>query len=246
MADFKLVASRRLVLGKRVKRLRDQGLLPAVIYGPGREALPLEIRTQDFITIYDRAGTSSLVDLKIDDLPPAKVLMHEPDRDSLSGRPIHVDLFSVKMTEKIKTEIPLRFIGVSEAVEGLDGTLITNLTELEVECLPTDLAPEIEVDLSKLKTFDDQILIRDIALPKGIELTDSDPELAVAIVNPPKTDEELEAELSEPIEDEPPEVELSEKRGKEEDLESSTTAVPKETADEERPAETEAKLKPED
>jgi large subunit ribosomal protein L25 len=99
------------------------------------------------------------------------------------------------MDEKIKTEIPLEFVGESEAVEQLDGSLVTNRDNVEVECLPADLVSEIQVNISELKTFEDSISVKDLAIPQGIEvLTDS--EEVIAVVEPPRSEEEL-AELEE-------------------------------------------------
>lgn len=190
-----LQAEKRAVIGKKVKNLRLKGLLPAVVYGHGLEATSISINAGDFRKAYHEAGTSTLVDLKIGDDKPVKVLFHEPQPHHLLGTPLHVDLYAVKMTEKIETAIPINFIGVSPAVDELEGNFIANRDELNIRCFPGDLIPSVEVDITNLKTFDDQIRVSDIKVPETVEIMD-DAEDVVALVQAPISEAELEAELA--------------------------------------------------
>jgi large subunit ribosomal protein L25 len=180
------------------------------LYGHQIKSQPLSVNLQEFERVFQKAGASTLVDLKIDNGETKKVIIHEPQIDPITNQPIHVDLYQVKMSEKITTEIPLKFIGESPAVKELGGTLITNRDTIEVECLPQDLVHEIEVDISNLKTFEDLIKISDLKIPAGIEIL-NDPEETVVSVNPPRTEEEL-AELEAPVEEKVEEVEEVEKK----------------------------------
>ncbi len=193
-----LSATTRTVLGKKVKRNRLKGLMPAVLYGQGVESTPLFVDLKDYRKVFAEAGTSALVDLTIDDNKPIKVLFHEPQYHYLMGQPVHADILAVKMSEKLETAIPIKYVGVSEAVEELEGNFITNKDELQIRCLPGDLIPEVEVDISVLKTFDDQLKVSDIKVPETIEILD-DLEEVIALVEAPKTEEELEAELAEDV-----------------------------------------------
>ncbi len=190
-----LVAQKRDILGKKVKNLRLKGLIPAVVYGHGVAATPISVEAQALKKAYKEAGTSTLVDLSIGDDQPLKVLFHEPQMHYLHGEPIHADLYAVKMTEKIETAIPIHFVGVAPAVDELEGNFIANNDELTIRCLPGDLIPAVEVDISVLKTFDDQIRVADLKLPETIEVMD-DPEDVVALVQAPISEEGLEAELA--------------------------------------------------
>ena len=182
----------RKIVGKKVKILRHQGIIPAVVYGQGKKATSVSVAAKEFDAAYRRAGTSSLIELDVGK-NKVSVLSHEPQYDPVNGRPIHVDFYEVRMDKKIKTEVPLRFVGQSEAVELLDGTLVTPRDNVEVECLPNDLVHEIAVDITALKTFENQIKVGNLRPPNGIEIiTDSDE--AVALVEPPRSEEEL-AEL---------------------------------------------------
>lgn len=188
-----LKAESRTVLGKKVKNLRLEGILPAVVYGHKSKSQHLSVSAKDFDTAYQKAGSSSLVELNIDGASKVNVLTHEPQRDPVGGHPVHVDFYRVKMDEAIKTEIPLKLVGASEAVEQLDGTLVNPRDNVEVECLPDKLVHEIEVDISALKTFDNQIKVGDLTPPEGIKIiTDSDE--VIALVEAPRSEEEL-AEL---------------------------------------------------
>lgn len=192
MTDFNLKAQKRELTGKKVKHLRVQGLLPAVMYGHGTDNANLSLDLINFKRIYKEAGTSSLVDLKIDDQNSVKVLLKEPDFDAISNQPYHVDIYKVRMSEKLTTEIPLSFINESPAVVELEGSLVKNIDALEVECLPGDLVSEFEVDLSALKTFDDIIKVSDINIPSTIEIK-IDLDKVVAQVMPPRSEEEMAA-----------------------------------------------------
>ena len=192
---YNLFAEKREITGKKVKSIRAEGIMPAVLYGHKVEAENISIPIVNFEKTFSEAGTSSLIDLVVGSEKPVKVLSHEPQNDPVTGRAIHVDFYRVKMDKKIKTEIPLNFIGESEAVEQLEGSLVTNKDTVEVECLPTDLVSEIDVDISSLKIFDDVIKVTDLNVPTGIEIL-HDKEEIIALVEKPRSEEEL-AELEE-------------------------------------------------
>lgn len=209
-----LLAEKRTVTGKKVKNLRLKGQLPAVVYGHGLDATSISINAGDFRKAYHEAGTSTLVDLKIGDDKPIKVLFHEPQQHHLLSTPLHVDLYAVKMTEKIETAIPIHFEGVAPAVDELEGNFIANRDELNIRCFPGDLIPSVEVDISVLATFDDQIRVADLKLPETIEIMD-DAEDVIALVQAPISEEALEAELAEDTTAEAAAVEELAKEGEE-------------------------------
>lgn len=191
-----LNAVSREVTGKKVKRLRERAVLPAVVYGHGVDGGIIAVDLKEFKKVYAEAGTSALVDLAIDGKKAIKVLIHEPQAHYLKSEPVHVDFYAVKMTEKIETAIPIHFIGASAAVEDLEGNFVANRDELNIKCFPGDLIPAVEVDITALATFDDQIRVKDLTLPETIEIMD-DPEEVICLVSAPISEEELEAELTE-------------------------------------------------
>jgi len=224
---YTLRAEKREIIGKKVKTLREKGLIPAVIYGHDTKPQNISLYVNEFAKTYSEAGTSSLVDLSVDSSPAVKVLTREPQLDPVKNTPIHIDFYKVRMDKKIKTEIPLEFIGTSEAVEQLDGSLVTNRDSIEVECLPADLVPEIKIDISSLKSFEENITISDIKVPSGIEVL-NDPEEVVALVEPPRSEEEL-AELEESAAEEEKEaIEQMEAEGGVEKVEEEKEEAPAE------------------
>ncbi len=198
MQTYALPARTREVVGKIVAKLRRSDVIPAVLYGHGVKNMNLELDSQVLTKVYRQAGASSLIDLQIEGQPVQKVLIHGVQRHPTRQTITHVDLYQVKMTEKLETEIELNFVGESAAVKESGGIFVRAIDKVKVECLPGDLVPSIDVDISALKTFDDHIRIVDIVLPKGITILTPAEEI-VATVTPPRSDAELEA-LSEKVE----------------------------------------------
>jgi len=115
------------------------------------------------------SGQSSLVDVYIGEENPVKAIINDVARDPLSGNVIHADFYELDMNKKLKIDVELNFIGESPAVKEKGAELIKNLDRIEVECLPKDLVPEIDVDISSLQEIGDHIFTKDIILPTGLE-----------------------------------------------------------------------------
>ncbi|MCA9388505.1 50S ribosomal protein L25 [Candidatus Berkelbacteria bacterium] len=193
MTTEKINLSALLRTKKKAKAIRNSGMIPAVLYGHDVENTSLQLDSKKFEKIYDEAGGNTLIDLEVEGKKePVRVLVQDIQFDPIVGNITHADLYAVNLKEKVVTEIPLKFTGESAAVVDLEGNLVTNLTEVEVKALPTDLISEIEVDISQLKTFDDVIRASDLKLPDTIELME-DPERAIALVTEPRSEEEMEA-----------------------------------------------------
>lgn len=215
MKSFTLQATKREIQGKKVAILREEKLIPAVLYGYEINSTPISVQYQPFQKIYREAGESSLIDLVVGDNAALKVLIHGVDTDPLSDRYIHIDFYRVNMTQKLTVRIPLAFIGESKAVKELGGILVKTIDEIEVRCLPDKLVSEISIDISPLATFDDAITIKDIVLPEGIELHEGSNDV-IATVTQPISEEELKALEEKPIED-VSQIKVEEKGKKEEE-----------------------------
>lgn len=203
---YSLKAEPREITGRHVKQLRRDGKVPVVIYGHHVEPRNLTVVRGELEKVYRKAGRSAMVKMKLPD-EEQTVLIHDIQRDPRTGRYLHADLFQVKMDEKIKATVPIHVEGESPAVREKEGILVTNLNELEIECLPGDLPSEITVDISGLADFDDAISVADLKIPEGVEVL-SEEETNVVAIQAPKTEEQLEAELAEDTgEMEEPEVE---------------------------------------
>ncbi len=185
-------ATSRVATGHKVKQLRREGLLPAVIYGNIKESRSLSLDAHTFTKLYMEAGTSTLINLSIDAEKPLKVLVHDvaihPTRNELT----HVDFYAVNLKEKLTTEVPLNFIGTAPVVDVDGGIFVVVKDELEIECLPDNLPQSLDVDISGLLTFDDSIRVKDIVLPTGVTAT-AEPDEVVASITEPISEEELEA-----------------------------------------------------
>ena len=198
---------------EKVKTLREKGFLPAVLYGPKIKNFSLQLNEKEFEKLFKQAGESSLISLEIKDKKEKfLVLVHDFQKDPLKGNFIHVDFYQPALDEETEATVPLEFIGEAPAVKELSGTLVKNISEVEVKALPQNLPHEIKVDISCLKTFDDSVLIKDLIIAKEVKII-KEPEEIVALVTPP---EKVEEELEKPIEEKPEEVEKVEKEEKEE------------------------------
>ncbi|MDZ7798517.1 MAG: 50S ribosomal protein L25 [Patescibacteria group bacterium] len=205
MKELKLKVDVREEKGRQTKKLRREEKIPGIIYGHNFKNKNISVDYHDFCDLFEKAGESSLIDLIMGKAKPIKVIVQDIQLDPVSNKIIHVDFHTVKMTEKITTEINLNFVGEAPAVKELGGVLIRNMDKLEIECLPADLIQEIDVNLSVLKTFEDIIYVRDLELPEKITLLEKEDEV-VAKVQKPRSEEELEA-LEEEVEEKVEEVE---------------------------------------
>lgn len=177
---------------KQVQQLRDQGIIPGIVYGHKKDNKIVQVALKDLQKAYREAGESSLIDLVIDAETPLKVVIHAIDKDHVTDAIQHVDFYAVTMTEKIHSEVMLNFIGEPPAVKTLGGIFVKNKDHLNIVCLPGALIKQLDVDCTILKTFDDVIYIKNIPLPDGVEI-DGNVEDIVAVVTPPRSDEEIAA-----------------------------------------------------
>jgi len=191
-----LTATPRTEAGtKACRALRAQGKVPAVVYGAGHEAQSITLVAKEFDKIWHEAGESTIVELgglgKM-----LSVLIQDVSVDPLYGTPTHADLFAVRTDEAIEVTVPLEFTGVAPA-EKLGGTLIKVMHEIDIEALPKDLPHSIDVDVSALVTFDDQIHVSDLVLPTGVTaVTDGEEVVALVQVAGEAEEEAVVADVS--------------------------------------------------
>ena len=141
------------------------------------------------------------------------VLIHEIQKDPITDKFIHVDFFQASLKEAVEVKVPLVFEGVSLAVKDLGGTLVKNISEIEVKALPQNLPHEIKVFIDGLDTFENHILVKDLILPAGVKISAKPDEIVVSVAPPAKVEEELEKPIEEKVE----EVEKVEKEKKTEE-----------------------------
>jgi large subunit ribosomal protein L25 len=178
MAKFTLKAEKRNDLGRKVKRLRKEGKLPANVYGADLKSLPLTIDTKEFSGIYASAGETSVVELTIGkDLYP--VLIHNIQRDPVALTPIHIDFLKIDLKKKVTANIPVILIGESPAEKQGLGTLVSYVDEVEVEALPGDLIDKFELSVDSLVDVDQSLAIKDLHYDKNKLTIKDDPETIV-------------------------------------------------------------------
>ncbi len=197
MNEIKLNALLRSEKNSKIKKIRADGFVPAVIYGSEAKTRSLKIKQLDFERVFEQAGESNLIDLTINKEDPVKVIIKDIQKNAIKGGVVHVDFYQVDMSKKITAEIPFNLIGESRAELELGGTLMKNIDSIEVQCLPGDLVDHIDVDLSKLDNFGDAVRVADLALPSGMAATSEPDEIVVNVIEPRKEEEKPKEEAEE-------------------------------------------------
>lgn len=185
---MELKAEKREILGSKVSALRKEGLVPAELYGNGKENEHLTINAKEFAKLLKAAGESTVITLVVGK-EKTPVLIHDVETDSISDAILHVDFYAVNMNEETETEVEIEFVGESMAVKAQGGVLVKSMHEIEVRALPANLPHGIEVDLSVLANIHDSIHVKDLKVAKGVTLL-ADPEAVVATVIEQETEEE--------------------------------------------------------
>ncbi|HEY4913973.1 MAG TPA: 50S ribosomal protein L25 [Candidatus Dormibacteraeota bacterium] len=179
---MQLKASTRELLGKRARRLHGQGKLAAVVYGHNATPTPLVLDRLEFQKVFVKSGRTHLVDLVVDG-KTEKVLVREIQTHPRRLGPIHVDFYQVNLEEKITVEVPVHLVGESAAVKRGDADVLQPIHALRVECLPSDIPAEFEVDLAPLEEIESEFRVADLNLPKGVTVLLDPEELIVKIVH---------------------------------------------------------------
>lgn len=198
-----------------VKRLKEKNpdFIPSVVYGPGIENNDISINLKEFNALFASAGESTLISLESNDGTKYFALIHEVQKDPLSGDFIHVDFYQPNLEKKVEVSVPITFIGTAPAVKDLGGTLVKNFLEVEVKALPQKLPHDIKVSVEGLKTLDDVVTVKALIVPEGVEVL-KDSEEIIALV----TEAEKEEEVA-PVEEDVESVVKIEKKTKEEIVE---------------------------
>lgn len=190
------LAAKKRELKKNLDALRKEGLIPAVVYGPKHDSLAIAVDAGEFQKAFREAGESTTITLDIDG-EKIETLVQDIAEHPVRGQVVHADFLAIDTTKAVEVEVPLEFEGISGAVKTGLGTLVKVLHGIEISALPKNLPHSLSVDISKLETLDDQILVSDIALPSGVTAITPATEI-VAIVSAAKeeTEEEAPADLS--------------------------------------------------
>jgi large subunit ribosomal protein L25 len=186
-----LKAEERSVLGKKVKKLRREGLLPGNVYGKGLASHALQVKLSNFETVYKATGETGLVDLTYDG-KTKPVLIKNLQMNHATRALLHVDFYQVNLKEKVKTTIPVVLTGEAKAVIDKVGLAIQNLSEIEIEALPDKLPENIEISMEALAEIGDQLTVADLKAPEDVTILTDPTQIIAKIVEP--TVEEPEPE----------------------------------------------------
>lgn len=223
-----LTATKRDVFGKKLRKLRHSGMIPANIYGPDFKSVAITVSYKDFLHAYKIAHETGVVYVQIgkEEIP---TLIKELQKHPVSDALIHVDMRKINLLEKIETDVPLVFINDSPAVAQLGGQLLTQANEVLIEALPTDIPEHIEIDLALLTEIGSEIRVQDLKPATNVVIKE-DPERQIVSVVARK-----EESITPETEIEAPEITTEKKEGEEGETTEPAPAADA-APDEEKPA----------
>ena len=216
------IKAKKRDMGVKLDVLRKAGEIPAVFYGAGKDTTSISVPTVLFKKIWRDAGESSAIKIEMGD-SDIDSLIHEVQVNPVTGEPIHVDFLAIDMKKKIRVNVPLVFEGISNAVKSGIGNLVKVIHEFEIEALPSDLPHNLIVDISKLKTLNDQIFVSDVQLPAGVAVINEPTDVVVSVV-----EQVEEKEEAAPVDLSAIEVEKKGKKEEEGEIPAETAAPAKE------------------
>ncbi|NMC46489.1 MAG: 50S ribosomal protein L25 [Chloroflexi bacterium] len=198
MEKIVLEAKKRDVIGKKVKTLRLEGKIPAVMYGRKFDAIPIELDAHSTTQVLKKVSESTIINISLDGKEHS-ALIRDRQIDFIKGNILHMDFQVVSLTEKIRTSVRIELVGEAPAIEEFNALVVSGLTEVEVEALPQDLPEGISVDVSGLDEIGKAIYVKDLPTIDKVEIL-TDPEELIAITSAVK--EEVIEEPTEEITEE--------------------------------------------
>lgn len=200
-----------------INKLRDNGSVPAVIYGPKQEPINISLDAKAFDKLRKTSGESTIIELTGLD-KPIEVLIKGVDFNPMKKQVMHVDFYAIERGKEMTVHVALEFTGEAPVEHTKEGSVTKVLHEVEVTCMPNNLPSHIEVDLSTLITVEDKIHIKDLKVGKGVTIL-ADAEDSVVVVTPAKSEVEAEEEEANAVDMSAVEVE---KKGKEDSEEENS------------------------
>ena len=195
MEKFILDAEKREVIGKKVKALRRDGKLPAVVYGHDIEPMPITLSTKQVQQVLKRVGANTLISIKLGK-EEFLTLVRDIQREVIMRDLLHLDFQAVSLEETITTSLPVVMVGESPAVTDLEALLILGMDVLQIEAKAKDLPDTISVDVSGLVEIGDNILVKDLVISGDVKILD-DPDGLVIVATAPVLMDEIVDEVEE-------------------------------------------------
>lgn len=192
MAEFELAAEVRTVRGKKNRRLRQQGYVPGVVYGPANDPISVQFPYRAIEVMLMDAGGTNLIDIVVEGKTYPS-LAREVQRDVVRGDILHVDFLAVDESQRIRVEVPVVMEGRSPVIAAREGILITGRSSLTLEVFPSDIRNRIVIDLSKLTELGAEVLVRDLEFGENVTVHNDPNEMIAKIVQPAaaRADEDL-------------------------------------------------------
>ena len=192
-AQAELQVTPRDVLGKKVRRLRREGLIPANVYGRGLESVAIQVTRNDLVHVLRTAGRNEIIYLRLDGDELRPTFLRQVQRNPITDAILHVDFYQISLKEKVQMEVPLSLVGTAPAEQTYGGTVLLSLDRITVEGLPTEIPSVIEVDVSGLEEIDATVSVAELNVPGQVTVL-TDIEQVVAKVAPPHV-EKVEEEV---------------------------------------------------
>ena len=191
-----LNVSPRPVLGKKVKRLRREGIIPANVYGRALDSVAIQVVRDDLVRVVRTAGRNEIIYLRLDGEEPRPTFVRQIQLNPVTDAILHVDFYQISLAEKVRIEVPVALVGTAPAEQTHGGTLLHSLDSITVEGLPADIPSVIEVEVSGLEEIDASIHVGELSVPDQVTVL-TDPEVVVAKIAPPHVEKEVEEEVVE-------------------------------------------------
>jgi large subunit ribosomal protein L25 len=189
-----LNVARREVLGKKVSKLRRDGITPANIYGQGVESVAIQLSTDEFRHFVRGHGRNEIIYLSVDG-EERPTFIREVHRNPVTDQILHIDFLQVSLDRKVHLEVPVHLTGMSPAVDTFGGILTHALTAVEVEALPTNVPSELVADVSVLTELGQSLHVSALVAPEGVDIL-TDPETVVARIDIPAAERAEEEEAA--------------------------------------------------
>ena len=192
MSSPKLLLSsdKRKIIGRKVKSLRKEGLVPANVFGKKIKSLAISVKSLDFRKVFSKAGATGIIYLEITgEKEPRPVLVSDIQKHPLNGSLLHIDFRQVDLTQKVKAEVPIKITGESLAVKDKNGVLVSVLSQVMVEALPADLPEALEISIQGLTEIGQSLHVKDINVDKSKVKIEAAEDETVVIIQEPKVEE---------------------------------------------------------
>jgi len=171
----------RKIFGKKLNRVRNLGLLPANIYGTDFKSQSISTNLKDFIKTYRVAKETGVIYLTLnkEEIP---TLIKNVQRHPVTDVFLHVDFRKIDLAKKIETEVPVKTVGISEAVSQKGGVLLIQTEILLVEALPQDIPHQIEIDVSLIKEIGQEIKVADLLKSDKYQIKTASEKVIVSVI----------------------------------------------------------------